>query len=974
MHVLSLLCLCLNLGLHSAPTYGPQGDPDIEVLLREERAEADLLRRHGKTREALRLLDQHLADESTDAASRCLRARCRFDEADYARALKDAQQARADALAGSAEPELRASCVRMEVEILLELGRSAQALERWDEARANMQPDRDARDAWLLGRLLTMHGEREAGRLAWEQGVQTADEQSWQALLARASCERAVGRLARASRTVVLADRLSQVQGEAEPDALVALADLYFESEREIDTEGKRSAGTLYKEARRLHPTHAGALLGLFELNRYNRRRRSESPEEILAQLLDPKPDHIGGNLARVSADLDDGKLPAVRSGLERLQQLAPEREEVKTLEASLAWVEHRRDDCRAILDELARIGPGNGRPEREVGAHLIELYRFAEARPFLEAAVERDPTDYEAWTRLGNALANTGAEKAALEAFGKAETAAAGRRDAWRENMMLVLQRMDREQIVLDAGDLQFSWMPDAAAVLMTYLVPFYQSARLELAERYGHTPGPTKIEVFRRHEDFSVRSVGFGGFPALGVCFGPVVTSLSPLSAMRGQFSWARTSFHEFSHVIHLGLSHNRCPRWITEGLATWEEVNKRPMWTRNMRRELVDAFANDDLILVRDLNRAFRGPRIIFGYYEGGLLCEMLIEEHGFAPMIHLLEAFDRGLDLDQAFDEVYHTTPEAIDAAFHERMAGLISELHIEPRWQESRLRRLHLGLAEAPPEDADERARWEDAWSTIGWGSWQQGRRIDAEQALRHLGAAGVESPRVLFLRGEMALSDEKRTVARRVWSQAIEAGGRDYRALIGLGSLNQVDGNLEQAEQMYRMAEAAFPGYDQKEFSAELRLVELYLARGEKEQAMRARERWLRWNAGEFDMRMQVAAWHAENGRAAEAAELYAEANEVDPFRRSHHLAWAEALFELGRFEQAEREYRVSALVPVALDADGPEPATASERALWLCRRAQCLLELEQPAQAQELARQALELDPACDQARIFLR
>ena len=58
--------------------------------------------------------------------------------------------------------------------------------------------------------------------------------------------------------------------------------------------------------------------------------------------------------------------------------------------------------------------------------------------------------------------------------------------------------------------------------------MVPFYRTARLDLASRYGHTPGETLIEVFRKHGDFSVRSVGFEGFPALGVCFGPVVTAL--------------------------------------------------------------------------------------------------------------------------------------------------------------------------------------------------------------------------------------------------------------------------------------------------------------------------------------------------------------------------------------------------------------------------------------------------------------
>jgi hypothetical protein len=218
---------------------------------------------------------------------------------------------------------------------------------------------------------------------------------------------------------------------------------------------------------------------------------------------------------------------------------------------------------------------------------------------------------------------------------------------------MILVLEAIRDEHVTEQYSDLSFSWRADGAQILRTYLVPFYEEARTELAARYGFTPPPTRIEVFRRFPDFSVRSVGYAGFPALGVCFGPVVTSVSPLSQLRGNFSWARTSYHEFTHVIHLGLSHNRCPRWITEGLATWEEVRKRPSWTRNMRRELIDAYANKNLIPLRELNRAFRGPRILFGYYQGGLLCEMLIDAYDFPPMIRLLEAFDRGLDLDQAF---------------------------------------------------------------------------------------------------------------------------------------------------------------------------------------------------------------------------------------------------------------------------------------------------------------------------------
>ncbi len=85
---------------------------------------------------------------------------------------------------------------------------------------------------------------------------------------------------------------------------------------------------------------------------------------------------------------------------------------------------------------------------------------------------------------------------------------------------------------------------------------------------------------------------------------------------------------------------------------------------------------------------------------------------------------------------------------------------------------------------------------------------------------------------------------------------------------------------------------------------------------------MRWLEEWCRWNAGEYDARIEVAAWHVENERDERAAELYAEANEVDMFRRDLHIDWARTLERLGRFKEAAREYGVAVAVPPKLDPD----------------------------------------------------
>ena len=874
---------------------------------------------------------------------------------------------------------MRALAVRVLAELLLERGASDEALELLEASR-DLQSRTDARDGWVLGRALLGGGRRDEAFEAWRGAAEGEAGSTWERLLARARCERRLGFLERASRSLVEADRLARAGLGREPAVLVELGSVYFEADGEVDHDESRgrSPGLLYKEALQLAPGDEGALVALFELNRFNWNRSSRPSHEVLDELLAKHPNSIAGLIAATAADLGDGQLVAVRRRLARLEELAGERREVHTLKAALAWVEHRRDDCRAILDELARVDPGDARPARELARHLCELYRVAEALEFGAEATERDPGDAEAWTQYARALANAGREDEAREAFARAIDLAEGRQNAWRHNVAMVLERMaGRYQISAGPGDMSYAWEPAVHEVLSTYLKPFYAEARAELAQRYGFTPDPVRIEVFGRHQDFSVRSTGFEGFPALGVCFGPVVTAVSPVSELRGSFSWARTAFHEFSHVVHLGLSHNRCPRWITEGLATWEEEQRNPAWTRNMRREVVDSLANGTIIPVRELNRAFRGPRILFGYYQGGLLCRMLIEQHGFAPMIRLLEAFDRGLDLDQAMQEVFGTTPERIDADFDAWLRDWTEGLAIEPRWSKRVVARMKVGLELEPPVDgaatAAARAAWAEDWCTVAWSAWQQGVVVDAEDALRRIESAGLEPARAAFLRGELALWRGEREAAEAAFRRGFALGGEDFRARMALGRMLLDREEYDDAEEQFLAAEEAFPGFDEPELSAELFLAQVYAYTERPRKMFAARERWLSWNADDYALRVRVAAWHAEAGRHERAAELFAEANEIDPFRRELHLGWGASLLELGDYETALREFDVAGMVPGELDPDLPGPLPDPVAARLSGLRARALAGLGRTDEARAAAEEALELDPDCEAAKAAL-
>ncbi|MCY2961459.1 MAG: hypothetical protein NTY35_14955 [Planctomycetota bacterium] len=948
----------------------PRQDPttaEDRQALAEERLACDLLVRRGQAESAIRRLDELLSEDPSDAAALVIRARARLDLGDPAVAVADARLALA---VPGRDASTRAAALRALAEGETRRGEAAAAVAELTAEREVLAPARDARDAWALGAAQWEAGQREAAIATLELGAGTGTDQPWDALVARAACQRRLGRLEAASQSLLAALQASAAVDGEEPDALSALGDLYFEADKEVERAKRRSAAQLYDAALALHSTHEGALLGLFELHRTNWQRQRRSAGQFLEALLAARPRSIDTLLAATSADIDDGLAKSARERLSVLDEIAPKRRAVRTLHASMAFVDRDAENGERLLKALADEDPRDATPEREVGRHLLELYRFAEGLPFLRRAAARDPRDWEALTQLGRALANTGDEKAAREALERANEAAAGRQDAWRDNMRLVLLRTAERHGERKQGDLTFSWESQGDEVLAEYLIPFYSDSRVELARRYGFTPTPTAIQVFRRHRDFSVRSTGFEGFPALGVCFGPVVTAVSPLAEMRGSQSWARTSFHEFTHVIHLGLSHNRCPRWITEGLATWEEVNRNPSWTRNMRRELIDAIAADDVIRTREMNRAFRGQRILFGYYQAGLMCTLLIERHGFPSMVRLLEAFDRGLDLDAALKETFATTPEQLDRDFLSWARAHVANLHVEPRWSPEFVRRAAIGLARKLPKDPAARDAWQDRWVTQAFGAWQERRKVDAQESLRVSREHSLKSPRAALLQAEMALADGDTAAAAEFYRAAIAGGREDYRARMALASIARSAGDDEATERELLAAEAAFPGWDDVQLSAELALADFYTAHDRLDDAMAARARWLEWNAGDAGRRRQVAAWHVGKGRLEPALKLLAEANEVDPFLRGLHREWGDALRAAGRHAEALREYRMVLAVPAELDAEDPSTWGGEAQAEILGLQAACLEALDRKPEALAQARAALALDPDAKLAR----
>ena len=213
-------------------------------------------------------------------------------------------------------------------------------------------------------------------------------------------------------------------------------------------------------------------------------------------------------------------------------------------------------------------------------------------------------------------------------------------------------------------------------------YVPALAKEALAQLSKRWNFTPtGPLLIEVFPRHDDFAVRTLGLPGMiGALGACFGRVVTMDSPKARPPGEFNWGATLWHELAHVITLQLSNQRVPRWLTEGISVWEETRAGRDWGREMEVTFAGAMERKQVMRLRDLNSGFSNPELIsLAYYEASLLVEHVVARFGEPSLRELVRVFADDLDTEQAIQQALKVSIDDLQKTFDgfldDRFGGL-----------------------------------------------------------------------------------------------------------------------------------------------------------------------------------------------------------------------------------------------------------------------------------------------------------
>src|SRR5439155_21693464 len=184
---------------------------------------------------------------------------------------------------------------------------------------------------------------------------------------------------------------------------------------------------------------------------------------------------------------------------------------------------------------------------------------------------------------------------------------------------------------------------------------------ARSNLCAKYGvELKRPTVVEIFPEQKDFAVRTFGMPGNPGyLGVCFGRVVTANSPAANPGHPVNWQAVLWHEFCHVVTLQMTGNKMPRWLSEGISVYEEIQANPCWGQRMDPQYREMVLGDDLTPVSKLSAAFLSPRsdlhLQFAYYEASLVVEFLVQRFGLEQLKAILSDLGNGIEINQALEK-------------------------------------------------------------------------------------------------------------------------------------------------------------------------------------------------------------------------------------------------------------------------------------------------------------------------------
>lgn len=451
-------------------------------------------------------------------------------------------------------------------------------------------------------------------------------------------------------------ERLFDLAQKTDPE----LRDAYLAAgELALDKHDYAIAARKFSDALKKFPDDPDVLQGLARAYEPSARGRML---ELTQTALAANPNHVPSLLLLADHLIDAEEYNEAGQMLERALQVNPWQPEAWSYRAVLA---HLRNDAPGETEARARalkFWTNNPAVDHLIGLKLSQKYRFAEGSSYQQQALTFEPDFLPAQIQLAEDLLRLGDESAGWQLAENVR-----RQDAYDVtafNLSALHGTMRKFQTLTNA-DFVLRMSPHEAALYGDRALALLDRARSNLTAKFGiAVASPTYVEIFPEQKDFGVRTFGMPGNPGfLGVCFGRVITANSPASQGGHPSNWEAVLWHEFCHVVTLQMTKNKMPRWLSEGISVFEELQANPAWGQSMNPQYREMILGGDLTPVSELSSAFLTPKsdlhVQFAYYQSALVVEYLLNKFGFDNLKAILRDLGEGVDINDVIPR--HTAP-------------------------------------------------------------------------------------------------------------------------------------------------------------------------------------------------------------------------------------------------------------------------------------------------------------------------
>jgi tetratricopeptide (TPR) repeat protein len=370
---------------------------------------------------------------------------------------------------------------------------------------------------------------------------------------------------------------------------------------------------------------------------------------------LEQNTNHVGSMLLIAQHLIDAEEYDGASNLLERALSVNPWRPEAWAYRAVLSHLNNDAAGEKSARTNALKFWRTNPQVDFLIGQKLSQKYRFAEGAAYQRRSLAFDTNFVAAKAQLAQDLLRLGDEN---EGWRLAEEAhQEDEYDVTSFNLITLKDKLAKFRTITNA-DFIVRMGTNEAPIYGEEVLSLLSRAKSNLVTKYGiKLAQPTIVEIFPEQKDFGVRTFGMPDNPGfLGVCFGAVVTANSPASQTGHAANWQAVLWHEFTHVITLQMTRNKMPRWLSEGISVFEELQHNPTWGQRMTAKYREMILGDDFVPMSELSSAFLAPKtplhLQFAYYESELAVEFIVKNYGFSALKRILRDLGKGIEINQA----------------------------------------------------------------------------------------------------------------------------------------------------------------------------------------------------------------------------------------------------------------------------------------------------------------------------------